>query len=48
MSGVITKRHFFKIWRYFGFRMAIRVLISKSDTAMLILMQAQQQGGKLK
>ena len=42
MQGTITKRHFFKIWQTFGFITAWRVLWSKSDTAMLILMQSSQ------
>ena len=44
MLGTITRRHFFKIWQSFGFKTAWAVLWSKSDTAMLILMQANLKG----
>lgn len=38
MSGVITKKDFFKIWKTFGFKKAFRVLISKHSVALAILM----------
>lgn len=46
MQGTITKRHFFKIWREFGFKIAWLILISKSDTAMLIIMQESLKEGR--
>ena len=38
MSGVVTKRHFFLIWREFGFRAAMRILTSREPVALLTLM----------
>jgi hypothetical protein len=38
MTGTITKRHFFEIWKTFGFRKAVKVLLSKESTALFILM----------
>jgi len=40
MKGAITKKDFFKVWQAFGFRIAIIMLFSKADTALLILTQA--------
>lgn len=38
MSGVITKRDFFRIWIEFGFKKALKVLTSKHPVALIILM----------
>lgn len=37
MSGVVTKKHFFLIWREFGFRKALRVLTSREPVALILL-----------
>jgi len=39
MGGTITKKHFFKIWKTFGFKKAVRILFSKNKTALKILME---------
>lgn len=38
MAGTITKKHFFLIWREFGFRTALHVLFSREPVALLALM----------
>jgi len=39
MAGVVTRRHFFLVWREFGFRAAWRVLRSpRGAVALLALM----------
>lgn len=38
MSGVITKKHFFKIWKHFGLQKAMRVLMSTQPVALMALM----------
>lgn len=37
MQGVITKKHFFGIWKEFGFKKAIRVLTSREPVALILL-----------
>lgn len=39
MSGVITKKDFFKIWQSFGFSKALKVLVSFNPVALNLLMQ---------
>jgi len=41
MSGTVTKKHFFLIWKEFGLRVAVKILLSGDAAALLILM-----GGK--
>jgi len=38
MSGTVTKRHFFLIWREFGLKTALHVLVSRESVALLVLM----------
>jgi hypothetical protein len=40
MKGVITKKHFFEIWRAFGMKKALLILfsINKTKPALTILM----------
>ena len=38
MRGVITRKHFFKVWRHIGFRQAVRLLSLKQTTALQIIM----------
>ena len=38
MKGTVTKKNFFSIVKAFGWRKAIRVLLSRKATALLILM----------
>ena len=38
MTGVITKKHFIQIWRAFGLRAAIRVLVSRKPVALTALL----------
>jgi len=38
MSGTITKKHFFKIWKHFGFKKAMKVLLSRRGVALNVLM----------
>jgi hypothetical protein len=38
MGGVITKKHFFQIWRSFGFKKAWSILVSKEPVALMTLM----------
>jgi hypothetical protein len=37
MQGVITKKDFFKVWKEFGLKKALKILVSKQETALLIL-----------
>jgi hypothetical protein len=37
MGGTITKKHFFKIWKTFGLKKAIKLLFSHEKSALLIL-----------
>ncbi len=37
MKGIITKKHFFEIWKSFGFKKAIKVLTSKEEVALAVL-----------
>jgi hypothetical protein len=39
MGGTITKKHFFKVWKTFGFKKAIKLLFSDGKSALLILMK---------
>jgi hypothetical protein len=41
MTGTITKKHFFKIAKEFGIRKAIRILLTKDKTALIILMMGE-------
>uniref|UniRef100_A0A6M3JLB9 Uncharacterized protein n=1 Tax=viral metagenome TaxID=1070528 RepID=A0A6M3JLB9_9ZZZZ len=38
MKGVITKKHWLSVWKAFGWRKAIRLLISRRPTALAMLM----------
>lgn len=38
MQGMITKKHFFLILRYFGLRKAMRILFSNNPIALNLLM----------
>lgn len=38
MDGVVTKRAFFRVWKYFGFFRAARLLLSSNRTALKILL----------
>jgi len=37
LKGLIGKRHFVLIWRYFGLKKALQVLMSKEETALCVL-----------
>jgi hypothetical protein len=37
MSGVITKKHFFQIWKAFNLKVALRILTSREPVALLTL-----------
>ncbi len=37
MKGVVSKKHFFKIWKSFGFKKAIKVIASKEPVALIVL-----------
>lgn len=37
MKGVITKKHALLVWREFGFRKAIALLLSKEPVALITL-----------
>lgn len=39
MQGLVTKKHFFKIWSAFGFIKAVKVLTSRKPVALLELMK---------
>jgi len=38
MKGTITKKHFIEIWRAFGLKKALLVLISRNKSALSLLM----------
>ena len=37
MKGTVTKKHFFVVLKNFGWRKAIKLLLSKDGVALLIL-----------
>ena len=39
MVGLVTKKHFFLIWKEFGFRKASKVLLSRQPVALMELMK---------
>jgi hypothetical protein len=39
MTGVVTKKHFIQIWRAFGFKKAMRILLSREPVALLTLLE---------
>ena len=39
MRGAVTKRHFIQIWRAFGLRKALKVLVSRRRVALNTLME---------
>lgn len=45
MTGVVTKKDFFSIWRSFGLTKALRVLFTRSKTALEILMRDDDGAG---
>jgi len=38
MQGTITKKHFIEIWQAFGWKKAIKILFSRKQVALTILM----------
>jgi hypothetical protein len=38
MNGTVTKKHFFIIWKEFGFKKAVKILKSKEPVALMVLM----------
>lgn len=40
MQGRITKKHFFMIWKEFGLKKAVKILLASDATALSILMDA--------
>lgn len=40
MKGTVTKKHFFLIAKEFGWKVALRILISNQKAALNILMEA--------
>ena len=37
MNGTITKKNFLQIWKYFGLKKAMQVILSNEKTALKIL-----------
>ena len=38
MKGTVTKKHFFVVWKEFGFKKALKILTSTEPVALLVLM----------
>jgi len=46
MHGVIKKKHFWAVFRTFGFKAAMRLLFSREKTALTILFKIQSNNQK--
>lgn len=42
MSGIITKIHFFQVLRYLGLGAALRLLVSREQTALSSLIEIKE------
>ena len=38
MKGLVTKKHWLMIWKEFGFRKAMKILMSREPVALIELM----------